>query len=85
MTASLAVPDVDRSPWPGDQIAAYYREKIRRGELQAGDLLPSARAIRDDWRVGIKTVVRAMKILRDEGLVDTRPAKPPVVTGVLPP
>lgn len=79
MTTSVAVPTVDRSPWPGDQIAAYYRERIDRGEIAVGDLLPPARKIQEEWGVGIKTVVRAMRILREEGLIQTRPAKAPLV------
>jgi DNA-binding GntR family transcriptional regulator len=82
MTSSLAVPDVQRSPHPSDQIAAYYRDRIQRGELPVGDLLPTIRDLIDEWAVSTHTVQRALKMLRDEDLIEIRRAKRALVIGV---
>lgn len=79
MTTSLTMPDVDRSPPPSRQIAAYYRDKIRAGEIEVGDRLPGVVALVAEWSVSEHTASRAMHILRDEGLVEVRRGKPTVV------
>ncbi|MFJ6568686.1 GntR family transcriptional regulator [Streptomyces sp. NPDC091292] len=55
-----------------DQIAGDLRGRIVRGELAAGDLLPSERELTERWNVSRATVVRALDVLRQEGLVETR-------------
>ena len=54
------------------QIARQVRERIASGELQAGDLLPSVRALASDLGVSLNTVARAYRILEDEGFVAIR-------------
>src|SRR3989442_8339843 len=55
-----------------EQIAADLRGRIVRGELKPGDALPSERELTERWSVARATVVKAVEILRQEGLVETR-------------
>jgi GntR family transcriptional regulator len=55
-----------------EQIAAELRGRIVRGELRTGDTLPSERELTERWGVARATVVKALEVLRQEGLVDTR-------------
>ncbi|MFI0738448.1 GntR family transcriptional regulator [Streptomyces sp. NPDC021100] len=55
-----------------DQIAGDLRGRIVRGELKAGDALPSERELTERWSVARATVVRALDVLRQEGLIETR-------------
>lgn len=55
-----------------DQIAADLRGSIVRGVLKPGDTLPSERELTERWSVSRATVVRALEVLRHEGLIDTR-------------
>lgn len=83
MSTLLAVPEVDRSP-PYVQIAEYYRARIKSGQIAVGEVLPPNRKMLVEWGVSTHTVQRAMKALRDEGLIQTRPAKAPVVVAMPP-
>lgn len=55
-----------------DQIAADLRGRVVRGELTAGQALPSERELTERWGVSRATVVKALDVLRQEGLVETR-------------
>lgn len=55
-----------------DQIASDLRGKIVRGELTTGQALPSERELTEKWGVSRATVVKALDVLRQEGLVETR-------------
>ncbi|WP_331764273.1 GntR family transcriptional regulator (plasmid) [Streptomyces sp. NBC_01520] len=61
-------PRADNRP-PYARIAGHYRNLIGSGELAPGDLLPSIRALANQWNVSTATADRAMKLLRDEKLV----------------
>ncbi|MFI6530201.1 GntR family transcriptional regulator [Streptomyces uncialis] len=65
-------PRADNRP-PYTRIAAHYRELIASGGLAPGHLLPSIRALADQWEVSTATADRAMKLLRDEKLVNGIP------------
>ncbi|MGW0607814.1 GntR family transcriptional regulator [Streptomyces sp. NPDC002640] len=65
-------PRADNRP-PYARIAGHYRDLIGSGELAPGDLLPSIRALADQWQVSTATADRAMKLLRDEKLVNGIP------------
>jgi DNA-binding transcriptional regulator YhcF (GntR family) len=54
------------------QIAAQIRDKIKSGELTAGDRVPSTREIMRRWGVAMATASKVLSILKDEGLVRTR-------------
>jgi len=64
---------VQRQPPPYLQIAAHFRDQIKRGQLQDGDRLPSVRQIVTQWDVAHATAAKALTILRTEGLVTTIP------------
>jgi GntR family transcriptional regulator len=53
-----------------DQVAAEIRRAIAEGEAGPGERLPLARDIAAVLGVNKNTVLRAMHILRDEGLLD---------------
>ncbi|BAH55116.1 GntR family transcriptional regulator [Rhodococcus opacus] len=63
----------------GEQIAANVRGAFLRGEIGAGDRLPSARALAESIDVNLHTVLRAYATLRDEGLIDLRRGRGAVV------
>ncbi|MEU2415141.1 GntR family transcriptional regulator [Streptomyces sp. NPDC013099] len=65
-------PRADNRP-PYARIAGHYRDLISSGELAPGDLLPSIRSLADQWQVSTATADRAMKLLRDEKLVNGIP------------
>lgn len=55
-----------------DQIASDLRGRIVRGDLPPGAALPSERELVERWGVARATVVKALDVLRQEGLIDTR-------------
>lgn len=55
-----------------EQIATDLRGRIVRGELTPGDGIPSERDLTERWQVSRATVVKAVEVLRQEGLVETR-------------
>jgi len=63
---------------PGDprpayqQVADHIREAISRGEIGAGEQLPSLRNLAERYGVTPVTTSRALDLLKTEGLVDTR-------------
>ncbi len=52
-----------------EQIAESLRRRIADGEFGPGDLLPSSRDLCEQWGVSRATAVKAMDILRADGLV----------------
>jgi GntR family transcriptional regulator len=55
-----------------EQIAAELRGRIVRGELAAGDALPSVPELSQQWGVARATAERAIGVLRNEALVESR-------------
>jgi GntR family transcriptional regulator len=55
------------------RVSADLRERISTGELAPGEQLPSLDRIAADYRVSRATAQRAVRVLIDEGLVETRP------------
>jgi DNA-binding GntR family transcriptional regulator len=53
-----------------EQLAAILRDRISAGEFQHGPL-PSVTALMGTYDVGRDTVIRAVDVLRAEGLVFT--------------
>jgi GntR family transcriptional regulator len=64
-----------------DQVAAEIRRAIAEGEAGAGDRLPLAKDIAAVLGVNKNTVLRAMHLLRDEGLVEFGRGNGITVTG----
>jgi GntR family transcriptional regulator len=60
---------------PYIQIAEAMREQIETGQLKPGDKLPSNRALMDEYSAGTQTVQRAVRALKEAGLVDTRASR----------
>jgi DNA-binding GntR family transcriptional regulator len=57
----------NRAPYA--QIAAHYENLITSGQLQPGSLLPSIKALSQEWKVSTATAEKALRTLRSEGLV----------------
>jgi DNA-binding GntR family transcriptional regulator len=58
-----------------EQVAAYVASRIASGNLKPGQKLPAERDLADQWGVGYQTVRRAMRELRERGLVVSRVGK----------
>lgn len=56
---------------PSQQIAADLREKIASGELPPDSKIPSHIKLSHQYDVSPETAAKAVRILRDEGLVFT--------------
>ncbi|MCW2919142.1 MAG: GntR family transcriptional regulator [Actinomycetia bacterium] len=71
------------SPTPVyQQIAAWVAERIESGQLQANRPIPSEKTIMEEFEgVARTTVRRAVKYLRDQGLVYTVPQRGTYVSG----
>lgn len=67
------------SPPPYRRIAAEIRRRVEIGELRPGDPVPSARQITREHGVAIATATKVLALLREEGLVLTRPGAGTVV------
>jgi GntR family transcriptional regulator len=65
---------IDRSdPTPlHDQVAAQIRRAIADGEAKPGERLPPARDLAAVMSVNTNTVLRALRALREEGLLEFR-------------
>jgi GntR family transcriptional regulator len=72
MTRTMISVNVDRSESVPlhDQVAAEIRRAIADGEAAPGERLPLAKDVAAVLGVNKNTVLRAMHILRDEGLVE---------------
>ena len=57
----------NRAPYA--KIAAHYTELIASGQLQPGSLLPSIKNLAEEWSVSTATAEKALRKLRNEGLV----------------
>lgn len=74
---------VDRAdPTPlHEQLAAEIRRAILEGEASPGDRIPQARDLATVLAVNKNTVLRALRILRDEGLLEMGRGRAIRVTG----
>lgn len=60
---------------PYRQLAGLLRDRIAAGEFRPGDALPSEKDLQQEHGLARETVRRAMRVLRDEGLVVTIPGR----------
>jgi GntR family transcriptional regulator len=79
----LVLSEVDRSdPLPLHyQVAAEIRRAIAEGEASPGDRIPQAKDLAAVLGVDTNTVLRALRALRDEGLVELGRGRATVVSG----
>ncbi|MEE1758559.1 MULTISPECIES: GntR family transcriptional regulator [unclassified Streptomyces] len=73
--------DHDWRPDPASHVYVYLQvvhhiaEQIRTGRLPVGARLPAERDLAEQYGVAVNTVRRAVRDLRDQGLVITVPIK----------
>jgi GntR family transcriptional regulator len=53
-----------------EQVAAEIRRAINDGEAQPGERIPQARDLATVLGVNTNTALRALRVLRDEGLIE---------------
>lgn len=72
MNSTMQMPKVNRNESTPlhDQVAAEIRRAIAEGEAAQGERLPPAVDLATVLGVNKNTVIRALHILRDEGLLD---------------
>ncbi len=58
-----------------EQVAASIRRAIADGEAKLGERLPPAHHLAAVTGVNTNTVLRALRALRDEGLLEMRPRR----------
>jgi GntR family transcriptional regulator len=74
---------VDRSESTAvfEQVAGEIRRAILDGEAKPGERLPPARDLAAELGVNTNTVLRALRLLRDEGLLEFRRGRGVSVAG----
>ncbi len=58
---------------PYKAVAAALREKIEFGELLPGEQIPPVPRLSETYGVSRNTALRALRVLRDEGLIKIEP------------
>src|SRR5260370_2346714 len=63
------------------QVIDELRRRIESGEYPPGSLLPSEHEVRDECEIARATVVRALRVLRQDGWIETQQGKGSFVRG----
>lgn len=61
------------SELPSARVLAALKERIESGELEAGEQMPSLRAISEEFGVSQTTAKKVIQLLAEEGLVEVKP------------
>jgi GntR family transcriptional regulator len=64
-----------------EQVAGEIRRAINQGEAKPGERIPQARDLAKALGVNTNTVLRALRLLRDEGLLEMGRGRAITVTG----
>lgn len=80
---SFGLPRLDRSDPTllHEQVAAEVRRAIAEGEASPGERIPQAKDLAAELGVNTNTVLRALRVLRDEGVVEMGRGRSIRVTG----
>lgn len=78
-------PDLTSHVYVYLQVVNHIADQIRSGRLPAGARLAAERDLADQYGVAVNTVRRAIRDLRDQGLVITVPIKGTFVRAEQPP
>jgi GntR family transcriptional regulator len=80
---SLGLPRLDRRDPTllHEQVAAEIRRAIADGEASPGERIPQAKDLAAELGVNTNTVLRALRVLRDEGVVEMGRGRSIRVTG----
>src|SRR5216117_501223 len=83
MTSTIIIVKVNRTESLDlhEQVAAEIRRAIADGEAKPGERLPPARDLAAVLGVNTNTVLRALRQLRDEGLLEFRRGRRITVAG----
>lgn len=57
------------------QLAAILRRRIASGEIPVGRPIPSRKTLRQEYDVSMGTIVAAVDLLKDEGLLAMYPGR----------
>jgi DNA-binding GntR family transcriptional regulator len=63
------------------QVIGEIRRRIESGEYPPGSLLPSEHQLSDEFQIARPTVVRALRVLRQDGWIETQQGKGSFVRG----
>jgi GntR family transcriptional regulator len=63
------------------QVIDELRRRIESGVYPPGSLLPSEHQLSDEFRIARPTVVRALRVLRDDGWIETQQGRGSFVRG----
>src|SRR6266436_5202329 len=83
MTSTMLKVKIDKTD-PADlyeQVAGEIRRAIAEGEAKPGERLPPAKDLAAVLEVNTNTVLRALRVLRDEGLLEFRRGRGITITG----
>ncbi|HEY0934868.1 MAG TPA: GntR family transcriptional regulator [Trebonia sp.] len=63
------------------QVVAEMQRRIESGEYPPGSMLPSEHQLSDEFQIARPTVVRALRVLRQDGWIETQQGKGSFVRG----
>lgn len=70
---AMALPRPDLRPMSAiplyEQVARHVEQAIKDGNLQPGDRIPAGRYLAEDWGIGYTTVMHAMNVLQERGVL----------------